>query len=373
MTYIVYDLFFEGLDEILKFVLKVGLKPKVIATPHLALIDIFELQVRFINLKNYVTEDVSKLLKTLNIERQFFPLRWNQQKMYDYIGNPPVLEDFFHFDDSEIEIGQKKEFVKKQKVPWCFLKSLKLYSEYCASLTCKIALSFLDQAFKTQSLLAKILKKQENFVHPFQAPLFTRAAYAYRTLLTFCPELSDVRVVKDPIPMQSSKSELEYCAFLRHQNPKHTFQDAWSPCGQKRFSESYPDSFSPSLETAFYFNGCLIHGHPIKQCLLNRNSSKKHNYFHVPLQEVHDQFWKKQENLKKNHCSVKKIVVQWECSWTLRRKTDPILQNFLANSYDYPPNHRLNVRASGNLLTFFCYCDTMFSLFHCLPFQCVEA
>ena len=351
-TYIVYDQYLNTLEEILKFLLKHGFKPKVVCMPDLALIDIFELQVRFINLKNYIADDFSKIIQTQNVKEHFFPFAWNQPRMYNFVGKPPTLDDFYCFDDSEDDILRKKTFVGQLPSPWHFNVALKSYSEFKASLTCQLGLSFLKQAIKTQTLLKKFLcnnqAKNNSFIHPFNPPIFTRAAYAYQTLLTFCPDLSDLRIVKEPIKMSSSKSELEYCAFLRFLYPHETFQDAWSPFGQKKYRETFPDSFSPTLKTAFFFNGCLVHGHIETECLLNRKKEKTKNYFDVPFAQAYKNFQKKNEKLLKNHHEeVKKIEVQWECIWKLRRKTDPILQNFIANVFKDPPNYRLNVRASG--------------------------
>ena len=350
-TYIVYDNFFSILDEILKFLLKHGMKPKVVCIPDLALIDVFELQVRFINLKNYVGEDSIKYIFQESFKEQFFPLAWNQPCKYEYVGAPPTLKDFYFFDDSEDDICRKKVFVEQQKQPWSFIIALKSYSDFKARLTSNLGLSFLKQSIKTQNLLKRLLhesKTQNTFVHPFHPPIFTRATYAYQTLLTFCPDLSDLRILKDPVKMASSKSELEYCAFLRFLHPKETFQDAWSPFGQKTFRQTYPDSFSPTLKTAYYFNGCAIHGHKQSECLFKRKVETKKNYFNVPFHEALMNFEKKKENLLKHQKDVEHIEVQWECLWKLRRKTDPILQNFIANVFQDPPNYRLNVRASGN-------------------------
>ncbi len=355
-TYIVYDNFCNTLEEILKFVLKQGIRPKIVCMPHLALIDIFELQIRFINLKNYIGEEYSNIVLKETLKETFFPLTWNQPRLYNYIGPPPSLDDFFCFDDSEDIIARKKIFVQSLKSPWNFKVGLKNFSKFKASLTCRLGLLFLEQSFKTQNLLKLFMndKNQENiFVCPFDPPIFTRAAYAYQTLLTFCPELSDVRMIREPIKMSSSKSELEYCAFLRYKYPKQTFQDAWSPLGQKKFRETHPDSFSSTLQRAFFFNGCLIHGHKISECLFKRKAQKTTNYFNVPFAEALEKFETKNKKLLKNHEEVKKIEVQWECLWKLQRKTDPILQNFIANVFQDPPNYRLNVQASGNVVNLF--------------------
>ncbi len=239
------------------------------------------------------------------------------------------------------------------KSPWNFKTALTTYSEFKASLTCLLGLSFLEQSIKTQNLLKSLIFEnttENKFICPFDPPIFTKAAYAYQTLLTFCPELSDLRIIKEPIKMASSKSELEYCAFLRFLNPEETFQDAWSPLGQKKYYETYPDSFSPTLHTAFFFNGCAIHGHDRSKCIFKRNTNTTKNYFKVPFDVAYKNFEKKNEKLLKNHKEVKKIEVQWECLWKLRRRTDPILQNFIANVYQDPPNYRLNIRAAGNVL-----------------------
>ncbi len=145
--------------------------------------------------------------------------------------------------------------------------------------------------------------------------------------------------------MTSSKQELEFCSFLKSQFPHLTFVDAWSKFGQKKFKESFPDSYCLETKTAFYFNGCLIHGHPIKECKFKRKKEEGRNYFNVPYEEAYKSHQNKLLLLQKNHPNeVESTETIWECMWQKRKAEDKTLKDFLKR-YMEPPLRRLDVKA----------------------------
>ena len=154
--------------------------------------------------------------------------------------------------------------------------------------------------------------------------------------------------MRKPVNMQSSLGELEYCFFLRHIYKNGEFQDAWSPAGQKYFKESVPDSYSLLFKKAYFFNGCLIHGHCKEKCRFQRSTSATHNFFGVPFDVARQQFESKITNLEKNHVEeIKSIEIQWECDWLYKKKCDKQVQEFLKKVFVNAPNFRLHPNAAG--------------------------
>ena len=109
--------------------------------------------------------------------------------------------------------------------------------------------------------------------------------------------------MRPPIKMQSSLSEIEYCSFLRYSLEKDSFQDAWSPLGQKYFKETIPDSYSPTLKKAFFLMGVLSMG-------IGRNNVNFNDLKHPPKTFLEFHLIKRVKILKQKSKSLKKIMVK---------------------------------------------------------------
>ena len=349
-------------EEIVKCLLHMGIVPKVIAYPQISFVEIKEISVRFVNMHNFFDMRLTKLAEAANVKETFFPLKWNKKSMYSYVSQPPLLNDLFDFDDTWEEIEKKKAFIKALKdEEYNFCSKLIEHSKACLNIIFHMGIQFLKTSFISQDFLytyLEIQKKSHTFpyVHPFQPPIFTKAAYAYKLLLTFCKEIKSVIFMRPPINMQSSIAEIEYCAYLRHCHKGHEFQDAWSPCGQKHYFETFPDSYSPSLKTAFFFNGCVIHGHCKTECKFQRSIYSSKNFLGISFEDALNTFEEKVEKLKRNHPEdIRFIEIQWECEWLHKKKTDKLVIDFLKNSFTKAPNYRLEAHATGKSCPlFFC-------------------
>ncbi len=333
------------LEELAKCLLENGIMPNVVGTSRLWLIEIPQIGVRFISSLNYFHDSVLSQAKRMGIEPCFFPKRLNKKKYFDFEGKAPNFEDFFCAEDSEEVIKDKKSYFKKinHRIPWNFRDSLKQFCEFRLHVISRTNLKFISDAFALQTLLNTILspKKEITFLMPYNPPFFTRATYAFHLLLTFTRPTS-LKMARPPIRMTSSKQELEFCAYLRWKFPHLTFRDAWSPHGQITFKESFPDSFCEETKTAFYFNGCLIHGHPLADCKFKRKSTTTKNYFRVDLKEAYKTHVEKITSLKKNHpAEVLETETVWECQWRERKQTDKTIKEFL-KLFIEPPLHRLD-------------------------------
>ncbi len=277
-------LFKEGpriFEEIIKSLLHKGIVPKVVACPTIYLVylvEIREISVRFINLYNFVDVSLKNLCQTVGMSARFFPFRWNKKSMYSYNSHPPTLNDFFDFEDTSSNLEEKTLYITSLfNKKYQFKRELLRYSKYCLELIFRVGIQFLENSFACQDFLYTHLDMKQSklrfpYIHPFHPPIFTKAAYAYRLLLTFCPDINKIIFMRKPVNMQSSLGELEYCFFLRHIYKNGEFQDAWSPAGQKYFKESVPDSYSLLFKKAYFFNGCLIHGHCKEKCRFQRST-----------------------------------------------------------------------------------------------------
>ncbi len=348
-TFVFNDECGNGFEEIIHCLYQNGIKPKIIGSPKIFVVEVPELDIRFVNLENYME---TALLKEKN---RFFPQRWIQQHMYEYNSTPPKIEDFFCFFDSEQIIKQKELFVSKLENPWNFKRNLCNYSIHQCLMVAKLSLQFLSDSFQSQQKLCSVLKSSEKdfmYVHPFNKPLFTKAAYAFKLLTLFCPLLKNVKVLKSPVHMTSSHNELEYCFYQKWLYPQREFIDAWSPNGQKKFPEAYPDLYCVNDKTCTFWNGCLVHGHPVEQCLFKRKKALpnevKKNMFGIDLHEAFQDYTRKKDLLQKNHPDLK-VVEIWHCEWRAEKSSNKKLQEFLRNIYRNPPLYRLDPRAAGEL------------------------
>ncbi len=341
------------LESILQTLLMNGITPKIVGTSRLSLIEIPEIGVRFISSLNYLDGSVYDICNKLNLPLIFFPQKWNQKRFFNFVGKSPLVEDYFDAEDSEIIFQEKEKFVNSKKsTQWSFNKSIEEYLHARILAIAKGNLTFLKESFECQNLLHKQFSKvnyvenqQYEYIIPYNPPLFTRAGYAFQLLLYFSSS-SDLRAARPPIHMASSKQELEYSAYLRWKFPNHTFCDAWSALGQKRFKESVPDSFCMSTKTAYYFNGCLIHGHPFEECKLRRNKSKTKNYFRIPFEDANKNHKKKLALLLENHPDcIQHTETMWECIWRTQKANKSEVKEFL-RQFKEPPIYRLDPRAA---------------------------
>ena len=339
------------LNELFKLFVKNGLQPTFTGNPKLLMLELAEFGLRFINLTNYVDTSLITISLNFNLRLPFFPHRWNKKAFFTYQGSPPDLHDYFHADDTSQIISLKQKFVQDQDTLWDFTQSLKDFSRKRTYAMLTIAIKFIKDAVICQNLLYTNITSRHDkqfYIMPFNSPLFTRASYAFQLLLLFSKNISKLKVPLPPIRMQSSKQELEFCSYLRWKFPHFYFVDAWSVNGQKRFKESFPDSFCAATKTAFYFNGCLIHGHKKDICKFKRKSTKETNYFQVPLAKARDLHESKTLELLKNHPNeVENIETVWECEWQQLKKTCPSIRDFMKNIYKEPPLSRLDVNAAG--------------------------
>ena len=348
-----------SLNEILKSLLRNGIIPEVVGNPRLMLVEVQQLGWRFINSINYLETRVHDLAQKLDINNFFFPMKWNKRTCFKYVGKPPHRDDFFNAEDSEAIVTAKNAFFSQNVLStniWSFETALKDCVKFRLDVIEQSLLNFLRDAFACQDLLHNQFQEENqiqpkrDYLMPFNPPLFTRASYAFALLLTFTSSKNDLKNTQAPIAMRSSKQELEFCTFLRHNYPQYTFVDAWSQFGQKKFKETFPDSYCNETKTAFFLMVVLY----MATKVMSANKTK--NYFQIPFAEALENFERKISNLQKNHpTEVRKVEVIWECLWKHRKTHDRTVQEFL-KIYHEPPISRLDPAAAGKGFLIFLHC-----------------
>ena len=350
-TFVLIDENRNCFEEIIKCLYKNGVKPVVIGSPRIFMVDVPLLDIRFINLENYLDVSFTDLqehyLKDANI---FFPLRWIKKSFFEYDGDPPKLQDFWEFEDSD-SICQKKQsyvFTLSASLRWNFKENLTRYSQKKCFVMAKATLQFVKDSFECQSKLQKCMPNISHFLHPLSKPLFTKASYAYRLMCLYSKNMEKVRVVNSAVGMQSSKGELEFAFYTKWLHPSLEIQTAWSPKGQKRFPETYPDFYIPSEKKCGFWNGCLVHGHPDAHCSFKKDSRSTKNMFKVDFKTAFETYESKKQKLLKNHPEeVQEIQEMWHCEWLKQKATNRQVKYFMNHVYRNPPLYRLEPRAAG--------------------------
>ncbi len=239
-----------------------SITPKVVESGlYIYMIEVPSHQIRFINTKNYQMNSISEMRLKLKMKNIFFPHKWNDTRFYDYGGKPPTVNDLYHFSDSDEIVKEKEKFVKTLTDQWNFRENAVKYSTDVALLLAKQCHKFLMEASKCQqSLKIDLGMDNTSFLHPFLYPHFTLPSYGYNLLKTYCKNFDKLCVMKPAIDYRSSAGEIEYVEYIKYtqRGKNKIFFDAWSPYGQKKFLNSYPDLYDSNDGIAYYYHGCLV-------------------------------------------------------------------------------------------------------------------
>ena len=324
-----------------------GLTPSIVRRDQrILLLDITEISIRFLDSNLYLEESIDSLAKRISTKIHYFPLKYNKKKFYGYCGAIPTVEHFHFFEDSTVQRNNKTVFVKNLTYPWNMFENLMKCTQSIIEINIKASLEFVRMTFLCQKKLhdylnPKIPKNKLSFIHPFDYPLFTKPSFAYRVFLIFCQSAKDIYMVKPPIQMSSSKMEIEYANYIQWKYSEMNFETGWSPYGQRKFLPyCIPDIFGN--RTAFFFNGCVTHGHTDSNCPFMKNRAT--NLYKVDKKLANQKFLTKLEQLLLNCDEVDDCKVMWQCHWLKLKKEDPEVRFFMNEKFRCPPKARLNCR-----------------------------
>ncbi len=341
-TIFVYSGISKDMFFILQGLLNNGFSPNIVKNHNqIMLIEEQKLCLRFVEVQNYLHCSFRELCERIKKPIPFFPLQWIQERYFSYIGQPPVLEDFFDFEDTEEEVEKKKLHLAKMPCEWNFLE------EYFSFLTLKVEiiaaalLEFFKESFYCQNVILKHFKDLSPtwfFMHPANPPIFTAATYSFQLFLQMSKQANVLKTINRPIPFNSSKGEIEYIMYIIWKNPDLNIETAWSPYGQTNLRYTKPDAITEN--EIWYYNGCYFHGHSKKHCKFNSKVTIEMR------QKREKEFMDKLEKLK-NEMPDTKVTVMWECVWREMKKKDKEVIFFLKNIFRNPPMTRLDPREAG--------------------------
>ncbi len=333
-----------------------GISPEIIRDgKNIFLLSLPDFNIKFIRINNYLSGDEHKISRQFNIAvtEHFFPEKFNNEKNYSYVGQIPDKKYFVNFKDSKEIVDKKIIFINScinSNYKWDFRKELYRFVDENLYLLTKSCLIFLSDCFRFQSLIQQSEKK--NFVHPFGNEICTIAGFTFKVYKLFYLNNYPIFSILNEFGnngKEMSQQEAEWAAFMHFKYPENKyFSGLLHPKGQKYFSETIPDLYSPVTKEAVFYCGCYWHGHHTN-CLINPNaksttinSTVKKSYL-----QLNDELYKKMRLLLENHSDeVTVATIQWECDYLQKREKNSEIKDFLKHHFKPGPLYRLKPRTA---------------------------
>lgn len=314
------------------------------------LMEVKDLGIRFLRSNSYFDYNEYELAKLFDIEfnQVFFPCKFSDIN-FDYVGPVPDINYFCSALDSETMLKYKFDYVKElssQNYKWDIKRELLQLAEQKLLLLTLSCLKFINNCYEFQ----RDLTISENFIflHPFSFPLCSLGGYIYKLYKVRFLNNFDIYVVNHEFGKNSknvSKSEQEWVSYMEFLYPEENYLSAFNNSkGQKYFKETVPDLYSPISKKAYFFNGCVFHGH-YENCLKNPNACEDtKNPFGKTYKELNELFELKATSLIVNNPDdINEVTIFWECQFQQLRNQNSF-QRFL-ESYVPHPLIRLNPRS----------------------------
>jgi len=248
--------------------------------------------------------------------------RLNCEENYNYDAEPPDVEDYFLFMDTESQINEKKLFyltLTDTYFKWNFKEQLFASVSNEAFILLQTCTKFLYSCFSLQEKIKSVLKiTDKKFIHPFEKRLSSISGYTYKVCnLYFLKNyvFSKVNFEYSGNFVKTSRGELEFASFKEFTEPqKHWISYFNNPDGQKSFKNYKVDLWSP-LGEIYQFYGCEFHYHLPPECSLNvGKNDKSKNCKNVSFLELKMRDEKaKNELLQKFSGEVLSFKTMFEC------------------------------------------------------------
>jgi G:T-mismatch repair DNA endonuclease (very short patch repair protein) len=320
-------------------------------------LEIKELQLKFIVSNSYLDGNEYQIAEQYEIifEKHFFPIHFNRNSNYNYVGDVPPLEFFLLFNDTSKERKEKEQFVstlKSQQYIWQFEKEIVRFCDENAWLLTICCLRFIKECFNFQiSLQPDKWLSEVTIIHPFAHELCTLPGFVYKVFKYFYLNYEDIYCVKHEFGYPSrnvSKVEHEWASYLEYLHPHKHFQSAFNNAkGQKFFKECIPDLYSPITKEAIFFHGCYFHGH-FQNCLSNRHATgeTRNAFLNKTYSDLNAEFDYKAFLLKLNNPSIETVKIMWECTYQSQKLNSEKFKHFHENIYKPHPLFRLSPRTA---------------------------
>ncbi len=342
-----------------------------------------ELNIRILNLKNYLPGNQNEIAKFLKVDftETFFPTKMNKKNYYFYSGSVPSLETFDVSFDTEDVLKRKAAFVENYSGIWNFQTEIKKYSRQKVHLMAANTCSFLKEMTNFQMKLFCIVSSQNpnksKLLFPFSNNICTMSGFVYKLFKGLFLNDEDIFVVDHEYHVPSrkvSQTEYKFCKYMEFKFPDVNFIHNFSnPAGQSFFKECIPDIYIPEYKTAIFVNGCYFHGHYFlndeksnftdslhclnsnknldtfneitdcfpdqTHCIMSKpflpdkvNKKLNKTYF-----EIQEEFHQKVESLKKNNPDrIKNVQVIWECFYNKLLSKSLTHQKFMSSFIKHP-------------------------------------
>jgi hypothetical protein len=353
-TFICQDFDSKTYMILLKTFVKNGFCPIVVRNGRKILVlQIKPLNLRFVISNSYFEGTEVDLAYQFNIkfDEYFFPKKFLLPQNMNYHGEVPDVNYYFLISDKHETKLKKETFVSNLKLcnyKWNLQKELIMYCEQKLLLLLLACYQFMHDCETFQNQLNSITNLNFLFLNPFSYPLCSLGGYVFKIFKLYYLNHQNIYAVKNEFGINCknvSKIEFEWASFMDYKYPEKKFLFAFNnENGQKYFREAIPDLFSPVTKQAYFFNGCVFHGH-YDHCLLNPlATSASKNPFGKTYQEINDEFLEKISNLLTNNEDIDEVIIYWECQYKQERETN-MIQSFLKDEFKFHPLIRLRPRS----------------------------
>ena len=337
VTFITHGGSYGSLSPLASAMLKYNLKPEVIQSEQVMVVELQAFGLRFIDICNYIPLPEEALMANFG-RTSYFPQKLNHPILYGQT-KVPVLEDYLTFQDTPEVVKKKSDWFE------CNVKELQAWNcttqlvENCHQKVLTIAEAAVFYVKESthlqrslQHMTSKALTTNElQFANPFNAPLCSKAAfimYLFKWLSLPDQTIHTVRNEETGIGTNCSRGEYEWISYLQLEQPDKSFETAFSPHGQHYFKETVPDIYCQESKYAGFFNGCVFHGHTDAKCSIMKGAEA--NFRGQSCKKLEEQFNSKVDSLKDNHPEqVENVAVMWECKWNWMKKNDKNVMAFL--------------------------------------------
>jgi hypothetical protein len=352
-TFICQDFDSRTFMIILRTFVQNGFCPVIVRNGRKILVlEIKGLNLRFIASNSYFEGTEIELANQYNIkfDEHFFPKQFLLPHNINYQGQVPECNYFYSiYDDDKVKL-KKETFVctlQKYNYKWNLQKELIMFCEQKLLLLLLSCLKFQEDCYNFQLQLNVISNQNFIFLNPFSYPLCSLGGFVYRLFKLYYLNNQSIYAVNNEFGITCknvSKIEYEWASFMDYKYPEKEFLFAFNnKDGQKYFKEAIPDLYSPITKQAYFFNGCVFHGH-CDNCYINPNAnSSSKDPFGKTFKEINDLFFQKVTKLIENNENITEIIIVWECQYRNERETDYV-QYFLKNEFKFHPLLRLRPR-----------------------------
>jgi len=334
-TFICQDADSQILMTILRAFVRNGFCPIIVRNGrNILVLEIKGLKIRFITSNAYFEGNEYQLAQQYDLKFiwHFFPRKFLQPHNLNYVGQVPEINFFNSLTDNLKEKEMKTTFVHtltKLNYKWDLQKEIVTYCEQKLTLLTLACLKFLNDCLIFQLNLNSKLNTTFEFLNPFGYYLCSLGGYVFKLFKIYYLNKEEIYAVNNEFGISCknvSKIEYEWASFMDFLNPEKQFVFAFNNKeGQKYFKEAIPDLYSPVTKQAYFFNGCVYHGH-YENCLLNPNATPlSKNPFGKTYEDLNKEFFEKMTKLLlNNEDEINEIVIRWECHYKKLRESNLI-------------------------------------------------